>query len=366
MESNNYPVPQANEEITLKELILSIREYILEIWKNKWVVALFCVPFLIWKGYEYSRSYTTYPAQITFMIDDGSGGGLNIGGFLSSLGAGQEDANYGKIVALSKSMRIVQEVMLTKLTVEGVNDFIGNHLIRVEKINEEHWSKNKPKQGIPTLNGFLFTRDSFESFSRLEYSAMKYMQGVLNGNEERDGIFTAGYDKDSGIMTFNISCRTEELSIVLLNTFYDKLSAFYIEKKVGKNIATYNVVKQKADSIRQVLNSLEVRQAKFEDASHSVLLNADKVPSQRFSRDRQLLTLMYGESTKNLELADFALKSSTPYIQLIDNAVPPLRPESASRFKLLLISLSLGLMSGIAFVVGRKIFWDNYSNVSSN
>lgn len=357
---------QLDEELTLKELILSIQKYLYEIWKNKWLIAVFCLPFLIWKGYEYFKSHITYPAKITFMIDDGSSGGLNIGGLLSTLGGGKEDANYAKIVALSKSMRIVREVMLTKVVIEGVNDFIGNHLIRLEKINEESWSKIKPSSELPTLNGFLFTRDSFEKFSRLEYSAMKYMQSVLNGNEERSGIFTANYDEDSGIITFNVACRTEEMSIVLLNTFYEKLGAFYIEKEIGKNISTYNVVKQKADSIRQILNALEVRQAKFEDASHSVLLNADKVPAQRYARDRQLLTLMYGESAKNLEMADFALKSSAPYIQLIDNAVPPLKSKRLSRFKLLLTALSLGVVCGIVFVIARRVFLDNYDSKAVN
>jgi hypothetical protein len=321
---------------------------------------LCCLPFIGWKAYVYSKSHVTYPATLTFMIDDGSGGGFNIGGLLSSLGAGGEKVGeFDKILALSKSMRIVSEVMLTKATLGGVEDFMGNHLIRVEQINEEFWSKKPAKPGLPSLNGFLFTRDSFDQFSRLEYSAMKYMGGVLNGNEERVGIFSVGYNEDTGIITYKVSCRTEEMSILLLNTFYEKLSAFYVEKTIGKNNVTYGLVKAKADSIKRVLNSIEYKQAKFEDASHSILLNADKVPSQRYMRDKQLLTLMYAEASKNLELADFALKSSTPYIQILDKAVPPLDPEPISRLKLLLTAIALGVAVSVTIIIGRKIIKDS-------
>lgn len=364
MESNNYPVPpnKYEDEVTLGELIRKFQEYAVELWDNKWIIVLFCIPFFTWQIYKYSMSYTTYPATVTFMIDEGEGGGFSLSGILGPLNGAQSQSNFDQIVALSKSMRIVQEVMLTKALVEDRYDFLGNHLINLEKINEEHWSKNKVKSDLPTLNGFLFTRDSFEKFSRLEYSAMKYLQEVLNGTEKKEGIFSADYDKNSGIMDFKVACRSEELSITLLNTFYQKLSAFYIEKKIEKNIATYSIVKQKADSIRRVLNSLELRQATFDDASHSVLLNVDKVPSQRYSRDRQLLTLMYGESAKNLELADFALKSSTPYIQLIDNAVPPLKKKSPSKINILIFGFIFGLLSGSIYIILRKIFRDSLSN----
>ncbi len=362
MESTKYSMQSEEQEgMTLRELILTIKEYTAEITKQWWVIGLFCLPFFAWKGYVYKTSHTIYPAKITFMIDDGNVGGLNIGGLLSSLGGGDVDKNYDKIVALSKSMRIVQDVILTKTTINGTYDFLGNHIIRVENINEEYWANLKVKPGIPSLKGFLFTRDSFDNFTRTEYSAMKFMQSILNGDEKVKGIFSAGYDEDTGIITYKVACRTEELSIALLNTFYEKLSSFYIEKKIGKNIATFNLVKQKADSIRKVLNLIERNQASFEDASHSVLLNVDKVPAQRFSRDKQLLTLMYAESAKNLELADFALKSSTPYIQLIDKALPPLVPLPVSRLRLLLTAILFGFISGVVFIICKKLIVESTS-----
>ncbi len=355
--NNNHQVETS--EMTLRELIVLLREYILEIWQKKFWIALCCIPFIGWKAVEYSKMKATYSAKVTFMIDDGKGGGgLNIGGLLSSLGAGEAEDNYDKIVALSKSMRIIGEVLLTKATVNGKSDFLGNHLIDVEKVNEEVWSKQKIKEGKPSLNGFRFTRAEIDSFTTLEYSAVKHLMGLLNGSEVHLPIFSVGYDKKSGVMNFKVSCQTEEMAIVLLNNFYEVLSRFYIEKTIEKNSATYQIVKAKTDSIRRALNTIESRKAAFDDASHSVLLNADKVTSQRYDREKHLLTMMYGESVKNLELANFALKSNTPYIQLIDKAVPPLSRNPISRSKLLLWALGFGIATSVSLIVVRKVIVD--------
>lgn len=343
-----------DDEVTLKEIIISFRKGLSEIWRGKYWVIAFCIPFLIYYYYQYKTTPIRYPAEVTFMIDDGQGGGMSLGGLLGSLGGNSSSENYDKIVALSKSMRIVQEVMLTKAVVGGQLDFLGNHLIRIEQVNERFWKDYKSVDGLPTLNGFLFTKDTFQNFSRLEFSAMKFLRDVLNGSPKIDGIFSIYFDEESGIIHYNVKCRQEEMSIVLLNTYFNVLSRFYIEKKIEKNIATYNIIKSKADSIKRALNSLEVRQATFDDASHSILLNLDKVPSQRFDRDKQLLSILYGESTKNLEMADYALKSSAPYIQLIDGATPPLPVLRPSLLKLLVTGLSIGMFLGISFVFIRK------------
>jgi uncharacterized protein involved in exopolysaccharide biosynthesis len=65
---------------------------------------------------------------------------------------------------------------------------------------------------------------------------------------------------------------------------------------------------------------------------------------------------MYGEVLKNLEYADFTLKSSTPFIALLDNPILPLPVVQESRIMAFIIGLILGIMVGITFVLGRKIY----------
>ena len=68
-----------NDEISLKELILSLIEFYKEIIKNwKWLVTI-PIPLI---GYMLYKTYTlptTFEAELTFMMNDdkGSGGGLS-------------------------------------------------------------------------------------------------------------------------------------------------------------------------------------------------------------------------------------------------------------------------------------------------
>jgi uncharacterized protein involved in exopolysaccharide biosynthesis len=82
------------------------------------------------------------------------------------------------------------------------------------------------------------------------------------------------------------------------------------------------------------------------------------LPSERFARNKGMYTLIYGESVKNLELADFALKNKIPYVQAIDMPIPPLAGVGYGKKKALGLGLGLGLFIGVVFVAGRKLIFD--------
>ena len=68
--------------------------------------------------------------------------------------------------------------------------------------------------------------------------------------------------------------------------------------------------------------------------------------------------VMYGESVRNLELADFALRNKVPYVQAIDLPIPPLTGFGYGKKKALAWGLGLGLALGALFVIGRKMVRD--------
>jgi hypothetical protein len=64
---------------------------------------------------------------------------------------------------------------------------------------------------------------------------------------------------------------------------------------------------------------------------------------------------MYGEAIKNAEVAEFALKSSTPFLTLLDVPIAPIKADARGRGKGVLIGLLSGILLGVVFIVGRKI-----------
>jgi len=76
----------------------------------------------------------------------------------------------------------------------------------------------------------------------------------------------------------------------------------------------------------------------------------------QLERKVEMLYLLYGESVKNLETADFLLKNSTPYFQVIDRPVGPIQPHGRSRFRALIRGGLIGGILSLLFVIGRYWF----------
>ncbi len=71
MKEQNY----IEEEITLKELILKVKELFLEVLKNWLVVVLVPLPFVLFFSYQVYKTPVTYTSELTFMMNDDAGGG---------------------------------------------------------------------------------------------------------------------------------------------------------------------------------------------------------------------------------------------------------------------------------------------------
>jgi hypothetical protein len=350
-----YP-PQSDDEITLREVILKVKEYWAEIRRKWYIILLFCIPTTAWQVYKYFKTPITYPAVLTFMVNEDQGlGGLSaVSGLLGSFGlGGGGESNYDRILALARSTRILRESILTKVTIDGKEDYLGNHFIRIQRLNEEKWKK-APKSPEIWLKDFQFTHANFEKFDLKEQTAVKRVIDFIIGAKGIIGVFGASLDKKTGIMSLSASCRSEEMTIMLLNTIFDKLSSFYIEKSTEKNQGTYDIVRTKADSLRRAIGANENRLAGFEDQARGLIQNTNRLPAERFTRDKQTQLMAYGEALKNLEMADFALKSNTPYVQVIDEPFAPIKREQYRKLLVLIFGPFLGIMLGALYVVFGK------------
>ena len=361
------PYQQPEEEVTLADLIQRLKEYWKEIRRNWLTIGLICLPFLVWQGYLAFTTPVTYSAGLTFMVNEETGGsGSIVTSLLGDFGLGGEQNNYDKILELGKSMRIIRMALFSKAEIDGKTDYLANHFIRIQRLQEEEWDEKPKDPSLPSLNTFYFTRDSFEQFSRLEFAAFKSIYGMLTGDEKNRPLFNSRYNQDSGIMALSLTTRSEALSILLLRSIFEELSAFYIITSTEKQQETYEIIKSKSDSLLRLLSGAEYGAARFNDQSYGLLRSTDQLPSERYNRNKNMYTLIYGESVKNLELADFALKNKIPYVQPIDIPIPPLTPTPYGKKKALGLGLGLGLVLGIGFVAGRKLVRDQIKNSSPN
>ncbi len=356
MEQNNIP-PYQDDEITLKELIEKLLEFWRELWAKKWWIILIALPFIAYFGYKAKTALVTFQANLTYSMNDGSGGGGGLSGILGSFGLGKGGkVNLDKIVELSKSRNIIQKVLFTPIpldTMDGKTDYIANHLITLYKLDEAWTNKNK------SWMGFRFKSDSIKAFSNDELAALKMLHGkVVGGKNAKIPIFSNGFNEDTGILSMSATTVDEELSITFCNKVYDELKKYYILNGTKGNEKSFKFVAAKTDSITNLLKSKQYQLAKFNDTHRNLTDQTMLVQRKILETEIGKLTLMYGEVTKNYEIADFSLEAGTPDITIIDEPLPPLDAQGESFLIALIKGGLLGGLLAAGFFIARKIVVD--------
>ena len=354
MKEQNYI---EEDEITLKELILKVQEFFQEVLKNWRLVILITIPFVLYFFYQAYKMPLTYTSELTFMMNDDEGGGLGaLGGLAASFGfggGGSAEFNLEKMLSLLKSRNIIQQGLFEKAEIDGEIDFFANHLIR-EYDFHGIWKESE------TLGSFTFKNGKVDEFSRTEYKALKSVYAKVIGSAKTQGILASSINEDTGIMTLNIESTNEDISIKLLNSLFKKLSSFYINKTIEKQKQTYEITKNKTDSLLGVMNYVQARLLKVKDTQRNTTLNQYRSEELTLERDYQISLIAYGEAIKNKEIADFSLKSKTPFIQSIDLPIPPLSLNKTlmTYIKQIITGGILGVLLAIGFILGRKIYRD--------
>ncbi|HZV70513.1 MAG TPA: hypothetical protein VFG10_13250 [Saprospiraceae bacterium] len=344
------------EETSLKDLVIKFREYTLESIRYWYIPVFFALAVTGYQLNKFYKYHPVYPAMITFSVDEDEGGGSSgLSSVLGQFGFGgvrPTRYNLDKILELSKSRRVVQQTLFNKIEVDGKQDFIANHLLRLYNLNDVNGKASK------NTSPFYFTHDSVPAFDRKENEMLLMIYNFVIGppDQPKKALLHTAYNEDTNIMSISASTEDETLSLELSKRMFESLSNYYINKAIEKQVKTFKIVREKRDSVLAVLKSVEYRLANSKDTRRSLIMRTDQVAELHLQRELVALSAMYAEVLKNTEVADFALRNKTPFIQVIDYPIPPLAPVQLSLLRQLLIGLILGGAIGIVLVVGRKFF----------
>lgn len=355
-----------DQDVSLREVFLTLKDYFSAIWKSKWLVMFitgFCITLFVLIAF-FTRP--AFPGELTFMVneEDASSSGLN--GILGQFGlGGSSDTNLDKILQLSQSRRITQSIYFDTVTINGKADYLANHTIDYLE-SEGEWGDinflfkliygNDP---LP-LKGFRFESDNVDSYGARENKALKILHLKIAGKPDgsRIGIVTTSQSEDTGIMSIITRTHRPKLSAEISKVLYENLSTFYIEKAIVKHKETYDIIKEKSDSISSALAIAQANLASFNDKNQGVFRSKDKLVEQRIIANIQKLMVMDAEVEKNLQIADFTLKNKTPYIEVIDEPMLPLLADRPSIIQNFIKGMLLGLILSLGFVVVRKFLRD--------
>ncbi len=348
------------DEITLKELILKIKEFWNVLWEAKtWIILAAVIVGIIFAVRLYF-SPQIFKANLTFMIneDEGNrlGGMANILGQFGFAGGGNSsEFNLDKIVELSRSRRIIYPSLMDTIRSQEDEKLIGNAIIDVYDYHKK-WSKSDNEK----IHNFYFINNEHEVFSNLENRVMKslYSKVVGNARKDNDPLLDIDYGEETGILELAITSESKDISLHLVNAIFKNLSEYYITKTIEPQRETVNALSIKTDSIKRALVNAEVRLAQYDDSNLSLFRQKDKIKRDQLTREVGILTLMYGEAIKNLETASFTLQNKTPFFQIIDPPATPLGGSSKNYLLAILKGLILGGFLAVTFFLIKKIYLD--------
>jgi hypothetical protein len=339
-----------NDEISFKELIIKINEWITFL-KSKWAsIFIFGIIGALIGLTIAQFEKPTYKAVLTFAMeeDKGSGGGGLSGalGLASSFGIDLGGGGGGAFAAsnlaeLMKSRLLVEKVLLEPIIINGKTISLAEYYIQINELREG-WGEK------PTLKNIEFLPNADRSNFTLQQDSI--LQKIHNSLIDKEHLSIMQKDKKVTILSIEVTSESELFSKIFCESIAKETSDFYIEAKSKKSKLNVRVLQSQTDSVRNALYGAITGVANETDNVYNLnpAFNIKGAPSKKKQIDVQANTAILTNLVVQLELAKITLRKETPLIQLIDRPILPLQKEKFGKLKSIILG---GFLAGFLYIL---------------
>jgi len=343
-----------NDEIQLKDILIKLSEYKTYLFRKKFVIITISGFFLV-LGIVFAISADKkYTAELTFVVEGQQGSGGNLGamsGVASQFGfdigsSSRATFSQNNILELLKSRGVVEAALMQNRKVNKTNDLLIEHYLYLNKIKDS-WKKNKDI--IPVSFHEILTQDN-DSVS-----------GDVWRSIIEDKLVVELQSDDANIINLSYTSVNDEFAKIFVEALIEQMSEMYITYQTAQASNTLSFLNNRADSVFIELEIAEEEFAKVKDINQRIVKASGRLKELQLMRRVEVLSAMYLEIVKNLELSKLTLLNQTPIIQIIDKPILPLEVEAKSITALGLLGAFLGGFLSLFFFIFRKLFKDALS-----
>lgn len=356
-----------SDEISLKELVIKakgIYTYLL----SKWLIIF--VFGVIGGGVGFAYAYFNkpiYTATTTFVLEDekGSGGGLGgLAGLASMAGVDLGGSGGGifqgdNILGLYKSRGILERTLLTEVDNEnGKKQLLVDRYIDFNQLRKG-WANKQNLVNLKFSKGSLRNGEWFPKPNRLRDSIL----GVIVADLNKNYLSVSKPDKKLSTIQVDVNAKDEFFAKVFNDELVKNVSQFYIDTKTKKTLQNIQILQNKTDSVRRVMNGAIYSAVEVADATPN--LNPTRqvqraAPTQRAQFSAETNKSILAEMVKNLEMTKISLLRETPLIQLVDQPIYPLNKQSLGKVKgtvlgFVIFSLIVSLLLVVTNIIKKLI-----------
>lgn len=332
-----------DSEQTLSDVYKSYKDlvfFIFSKWKQLFLITALgcCLSFL----------YTTfkkdsYVAQLNFVSEGGSGGGLSAyAGIASQFGIDLGGASGGvfegdNLVELMKSKNLIAKTLLSQFDDKQlmIEFFINEYKLNKKQISL-HFVANSENQN--------WLSDS--------------MINVISDRIVKKHLSIDKFDKKLDFVYIKFEMRNQFFAKKFVETLATKTIDFYTEYKNKRNQNNVSTVQHQVDSVRNLLYGNVAAIAEIKDLNLNLSRQVPQTNRQYKEIDRQVNAAVYEELEKNLQIAKLIMLKESPLIKIIDKPLLPLKSEKMTWTLSLaafgLSSLILGLIFYVLYFFSTK------------
>jgi hypothetical protein len=281
-----------------------------------------------------------YTAKMSFVASESK---LNTGGFASlagqfgvDLGAitgGNGFFSFDNLLYFLKSDGLVREVLLTKYD-STKNETLADFYAESNNLKKK-WQKDD-KIGI--INFAKYTK---KELPRTEDSLLQKLVFKLQKN-----LSVIKPDRKASFIELKVISLNEKFSKIFIENLVNAGVKHYVETLTKPKLDNVEILQKRVDSLGLLLNqstsAAAISQQPLVDINPA--LRAAAVSAEIRARNKLVISTIYAEVVKNLELAKFVLQQETPVVKIVDYSHFPLKNNKISLFAAALIGLFLSII----------------------
>ena len=324
----------ADDEITLKDIILKIQEWFSIVWPHRVrIIVLSLTIGLMAALYTKFIAKPTYSASYQLFFEE-EGGGMSgamrlASSFGFSLGGGGGSSSITVQEYLTSRDNIAQAMLAELDSGRLVDRYYARALEKDEEFAEEYSSK-------------------FGTNQRYTDSVLTEITIALN--EEHLG---ASMDEETGVVSFSVNFKDEGFVYDLSNQLIANTEEAFIDWKKEKSQDAVDAFQGKVDSLELAIDATLRRLGEYEDQNNSLVSSVDKMKRMRLTIDMEALKVSYGEYIKGLEMSKAELMNLEPPFKYFDAPTYPLNKEKGSAAKAGVFGSVITGFLLVLFFIGR-------------
>lgn len=352
---------QQSHEITIAELLDYIQlwfRFLLSKWKTIVLYGILggCI------GLTYALlTPKKYVAELNFALEEKGGSASPYAAIASQFGVDLGGGNGGaftgeNLVGLLHSRMMIEKTLLSEVEFNGKRDLLINRYIEYNELRLK-WEKKESLRNIKFTVGV----------PRNQYSTTQ--DSIVNGIQNQISkaqLSIKKVDKKLNLVQVLFTSQDELFAKVFTEKLVAEASLFYIETKTKKSRKNIELLELRIDSVRAELDNRLLSAAVAKDQNANPARALVGIPYTKKQIDIQLLTTVYAELSKNLELAKFTLMKEEPLVQVIDSPILPLRVEKPGKLtSIILFGFVFGVIH-IIWIVLKKFVRDSSAEKTLN